>query len=62
MDNTKLARFITSLGSLNGYGSTLPTDKERTAHLKAPLTDAEKQTQSISPTIKVKEEFRSDKK
>jgi hypothetical protein len=42
--------------------SLLPTDKERTAHLKAPLTDAEKQTQSISPTIKVKEEFRSDKK
>ena len=42
--------------------SLLPTDKERTAHLKAPLTDAEKQSQSISPTIKVKEEFRSDKK
>jgi hypothetical protein len=27
MDNTKLARFITSLGSLNGYGSTVAQTK-----------------------------------
>jgi hypothetical protein len=42
--------------------SLLPTDKERIAHLKEPLTESEKQRQSISPTIRVKEEFRSNKK
>ena len=42
--------------------SLLPTDKERIAHLKEPLTEAEKNRQSISPTIRVKEEFRSNKK
>ncbi|MHA3065315.1 Fic family protein [Lacticaseibacillus saniviri] len=38
MDNNARARFITSLGSLNGYGSTvLQTKKALDAHSTAPL-------------------------
>lgn len=38
MDNTKLARFLTSLGSLNGYGSTVAqTKKALDTHSSDPL-------------------------
>ncbi|BDR55707.1 Fic family protein [Xylocopilactobacillus apis] len=53
MDNTSLARFITSLGSLNGYGSTvLQTKKALDAKSTEPLTQNSEDPVIFSDALK----------
>lgn len=47
--------------AFNKMMELLPSKVEREAHLKEPLSEAEKNHQKLSSTIKIKKEFRNNK-